>query len=369
MGIGGPEINIVIRAVDEFSKTMGKVSQKLKDNRAGFMVLTGAGAAMTGMFGGIAIAGVKAAADNEGAWNKFNTVFRGIEEEMGAWVKDIRKIMPTAETEIVRMAAGMQDLLVPMGFARDEAAGMSREMIELANKVAAFNDVNPQQVLEAMQSGLMGMPRPLRQFGINTDDARLQQIALDEVLGGSVEKWSDLDSESQKAAKAQALIIAMYRDSADAIAGFDKNQDSAIRRMQEIKASIADLTNTIGDALLPIFDELLKAIIPIISKVADWIKENPKLTKIIILAGIAIGGLLLAIGTLGLILPTIIVGIKLLLGPIGLVIAVIIGLGAIISYIVAKWDEIMAHPFVKSLWEFLKHAIFYGFNYYKGIIA
>lgn len=92
----------------------------------------------------------------EGALNKFNTVFGDGKDEMMAFVEALRKEMPTATQDIISMAAGMQDLLVPMTGNRDMSQELTEGFLDLANKVAAFNDVDP-----TISSYLFHIPYPL----------------------------------------------------------------------------------------------------------------------------------------------------------------------------------------------------------------
>jgi len=353
-------LKFIIDAENRTDKALRDVQRGLEDVRSkaeklqpAFKKIAIAGTAAFGAITAGAILSVNAAAENEGAWNKFNTVFGEHAGDMADFVKDIRTRLPSATTDIVKMSSGIQDLLIPMGFARDEAMGMTKETLELANALSAFNDVPVEQVLDAMISGFSGMTRPLKQFGIDVPIERLQQMAIE---AGIVEKnLNELDFETQRTVKAQLMLKAAYEDSGDALAGFEVNQDSYIRRMQEMKASISDLTKDIGYTLLPIFDDILKKILPIISSISDWIKENQELTKVIIIVSGALAGLLAVIGFIGLMLPSIITGFLFLTGPIGLVIASVMALVLAGTILITKWDKVKSG--LAWIWETMRDII------------
>jgi len=333
----------------EIESGLGRLSNKAKAMAPTFKKMALIGGVAFGAITGTAAFAVKSAGDAEGAWNKFNTVFGEGADDMKKFVTDIRKIMPTATHEIVRMAADLQDLLVPMGIAREEAQGLTKETIELANKIAAFNDVNPAEVLEAMKSGFVGMSEPLRRFGIDARVTSLEATAIREGLMGAEESFNTLDPAIRQSVQAQALMIQMTKQSADAINGFADNQDSFVRRHQEMTASIADTKVAIGNALLPMIDSLLKKILPVIEKMTKWIETNPKLTKVIIIAAGAITGLIAVIGTIGLLLPAIITGFTLLAGPIGLVIIAVMALVTAGVLLWRNWDSISRR--FKLMWQ------------------
>lgn len=332
-------------AMSSVNKSLDSVRGKLERMQPAFQKMALAG---TVAFGALAL-GAKTAVDQaakaEGSYNKFNAVFGEHRDDMLEFVKEIRKEMPTATSDIVRMAADMQDLLVPMGMARDEATEVSKGFLDLANKVAAFNDVNPTEVLEAIKSGLAGSSEPLRRYGINALEtaleARAMKMGLIE-LGGS---FKDLDPEVKNSVRAQALLAQAVENSSDAIEGFEDNADSFIRRQQEMAARITETKEKIGNLLLPILDKLLKKLLPIIEKMSEWISEHPKLTLYIGLAALALAGLVATLGFLGIILPGVITAVVAIGGAIGAitlpiigVIAMLTALGIAIGYIALKWN-------------------------------
>ena len=244
-----------------------------------------------------------------------------------SFIKEIRKTMPTATSQIVRMSADMQDLLVPMGVARDEAQGMTQGFLDLANKVAAFNDVEPTEVLEAIKSGLSGSSEPLRRFGINALESSLEAKALELGLLGVGQKFTDLDPKVKAGIRAQALLQQAIDNSSDAINGFAANNDSLIRRQQDLQANMQEMKEVIGGVLIPIFDDVVKALLPVIQKVAEWAQEHPKLTKFIVIGTAAIGALMAILGPLLLIIPAIVTA----LGTFGPAIAVVTGVVAALT--------------------------------------
>lgn len=369
MAFGSREekLNILVQLKDQASKKLkkfegrlDKTQSKLESMQPAFRKMALAGSAA---FAGIATGAVKttqAAADAEGAWNKFNTVFAGGADDMRGFVQDLRQEMPSATAEIARMAADLQDLLVPMGIARDEAQGMSKRFLDLTNKVAAFNDVDPSVVMEALRSGIAGMSRPLRQFGIDARKTTLEEKALEEGLLSVGQTFKDLEPEAREQVRIQALLAQSYAQSSDAINGFAANQDSYLRRSQELKASFQDLQVTVGEALMPAMDMLQKRIIPLIQNVAEWAKENDGVVRTLtVLAGGA-SAAAAAVGGIGLVLPSIIRGMKALataskavwasLGPWGLAIA------GVVAAVIYFREEIAALANQLGLVDALKEA-------------
>jgi hypothetical protein len=212
------------------------------------------------------------------------------------------------------MAAGVQDLLVPMGVARDQAAGMSVNMVRLAGDLASFNNVPTTRVLEAMQSALAGSSEPMRRFGVDTRITRLEQIALRD---GLIEAGDEMDN----AAMAAATMTAIMEDSTDAIGDAARTVDSAANQFRFLQRDIRQLSEDVGKDLLPVARDLL-------STFRGWTSALAALdadTRIFILkvAGFAAaaGPLLIVLSAIIKALGTLRLAVIALSGPWGLLVA------------------------------------------------
>jgi len=331
------QLNLILKLKDEVSGGLDKVNSKMQSMQPTFQKMAAIGTASFLAIGAGILKTTQDAAKAEGSWNKFYTVFGEGAEDMTEFINEIRKEMPSATHEIARMSADLQDLLIPMGLSRTASMGMTKEMVILANKLAAFNDVDPTEVLDAFKSGLSGSSEPLRRFGINALDSTLEAHALEKGIGGLKDGFLELSPLVLAQVKAQSLISLAYEQSGDAIAGFEANNDSLIRRQQALQATIKEISVTIGNIFLPIIDDLVKKIAPIIEKLGLWVEQNPKLAKNIILVSLAVSGLVAGIGIVGLILPGIIALVGMLTISMLPLILVIIGFIAVLGVLAVYW--------------------------------
>lgn len=83
--------------------------------------------------------------------------------------------------------------------------------------------------------------------------------------------------------------------------------------------TLGQASRMIGEALLPYLKQVVVYWIQVVDKITARIAENPKLTSWIVVAWIAIGGLVTAMGAIGLVLPAIMAGFAVLTWPIGLI--------------------------------------------------
>ena len=290
-------------------------------------------AAVTLPLVGIGVASTKMAADAEEAANKFAVVMGDSADRVNARFEKLHATIPLTTAQMQGLAAGVQDLLVPMGVVRSEAADMSAQMVELAGDLGSFNNVKPDEVLEAMKSALAGSSEPMRRFGVDTRVARLETLALEAGLIGMGEK---LDS----AATAQAVLLAIQQDSTDAIGDAARTVDSASNSFKFLARDAKEVAITIGDILIPI-------ITPMVQKLGESLKMfqglSPTAQKVVVVLGAvaaAAGPLLLAFGTLVTLGPAIATGFGVMLGPVGLGIAAFAALVAGGMALVDNWGII-----------------------------
>jgi len=85
-------------------------------------------------------------------------------------------------------------------------------------------------------------------------------------------------------------------------------------KMAELKNQVTEALQPLGDALMPILEKILAIIVPIIEKIGQWISDNPELMKTILLVAGAVGGLMLALGTLFMMIGPLVGGLRILAG-------------------------------------------------------
>lgn len=207
---------------------------------------------------------LKSAANAEEAGNKFRVVMGAGAEAANLRLIELTKTIPLTQDEMQKLSASIQDMLVPMGLARDVAAGLSVDAVKLAGDLASFNNVGADRVMEAISSALAGMSRPLRAFGIDTSEARLKVLALSE---GLVKQGKTMT----KAARAQAVLIAVQLDSSDAMGDAERTINSTANSFRFLARDARILSQEIGDQLVPI-------ILPLVQSLRDAVNWFGKLS-------------------------------------------------------------------------------------------
>lgn len=264
-------------SLDKLGSKLGSVAKKV----------TAFGLAGAAAFTAMAI---KQAQELDGIEAKYNTVFDGMTDDMDAFIKEFQKLSPATKAEARKMASGIQDLLVPMGFAREEAGELTKDTLDLSAALASFNDVNPDEVVDAFQSALTGSTEPLKRFGIQVDQATIAQKAVEMGLAKTTKEVS-------KQAKAQALMALAQEQSKDAVKAFTKENLTSREKMKLAIRDVKDAAAKLGKLFIPAIESAaewisekfvpgLESLIEWLQVLPVWLEENE--TKLILL-GVAIG--------------------------------------------------------------------------------
>jgi hypothetical protein len=201
----------------------------------------------------VGAAAFKLAADAEEAANKFEVVMGGSADAVRERLKALEATVPLTTGEFLSLAAGVQDLLVPMGLARDAGAEMSATFVEIAGDIAAFNDVSPKQVLDDIRSGLVGSSEPLFKYGVDTRVAALQAVALANGLIKEGEALTDVT-------RAQAVLLQIQAQSTDAMGTAAREAGSAAFETRALARDVRQLGEDIGQVLIPIFTPMISGL-------------------------------------------------------------------------------------------------------------
>ena len=162
-------------------------------------------------------------------------------------------------TKSQRMAATLRKAAVPATIALTAIAVGSKKAIkaasdlnEQANKTEVVFGKSGKSVvawsrtLAAIQSGLAGQARPLRQYGVFLDAARVKQQAL---TMGLWDGKGAIDAQAKAAATA-AIIL---KDTADAQGDFARTGESAANQSRIQAAETENLSAALGQGLLPYY--------------------------------------------------------------------------------------------------------------------
>lgn len=88
--------------------------------------------------------------------------------------------------------------------------------------------------------------------------------------------------------------------------------EAAVNPFTQLKNRMGDMSQVLGDALLPLVSKAAVVLESVTRNIIAWTDAHPQLTKFLVIAAAAVGGLLLVLGPLLLFLPPLFAGFVLL---------------------------------------------------------
>ncbi len=222
------------------------------------------------------------------------------------------------------------------------------------------------QAMVALQKPTTLMKKVIEELGYESGQLMVEELGLAATLNimrDATDGNNAMLIEMFSSIEAGAAVLALTGDNAEAFVtdleamanaegaaqeAADEMRKSLSFQMKELKEAGDGIAISIGNVLLPILKEFLDSVKPIIENIKNWVEENPKLTKVLVIGAAILGTVLTLMGGLLLILPGLIAALPLLgaaftvlLGPIGLVILAIGAWTAAGIALQKDWDVIM----------------------------
>lgn len=223
----------------------------------GFTIAAAAGAAAVGAVGFAAVRMgrdfLEAASKLEDTQAKFRVVFQGIEDDATKMAQEMAVQLGYGEGSIMGLMSTLQDTLVPMGFARDEAMAFSGSLTSLAADLASFNPGirDAEDAVGALQSVLVGMNRSALRFGVVINEDKIASEAMALGLG-------ELGRELTDQEKVLARVSLLLKGTADAHGDAMRTADSYKNSTRALSEAITDIREEMGQRLKVALTETIK---------------------------------------------------------------------------------------------------------------
>lgn len=203
--------------------------------------------------------------------------------------------------------------------------------ISLFNADESMRDIS--DIIQSLEGYLGAMTVKQREaalaalgFNLRTKDSILTLLGSSEKIRQWTEDLKGMQGITEEVAAKQLLTF---------------NNQLKLLRNEIVNAAIS-----IGGTLTPALTKLVQSVKGTVGRVAEWIKEHPKLTEIIAKSAIAVGGLLAVLGPIAIMLPGLITmlpalaaGFTALLGPIGAVAIAATATGVALNKLIDNYSK------------------------------
>jgi hypothetical protein len=169
--------------------------------------------------------------------------------------------MGLTKGQYVDASAAIADLLVPMGFQRDESAKLSTDLVNLSGALSQWSggQRDATEVSNILSKAMLGEREELKSLGIAISEEDVKNRLREKGLEG-------LTGQYLQQAKAIATMELIMEKSTDAQTAFIQNTDENIDKQALLRARFGEIREEVATRLIPFFGRLLDIGI----KVLDW---------------------------------------------------------------------------------------------------
>lgn len=331
-------LNIILSLQDKASKELNEFKGRVEGMQPAFKKMAVVGVAGFGAVAGAIGVSIKA--------------FQG-QERAEARLEQIARQVTGANIEQIKSFKKLAKELQAVGVVGDEV------IIAGQSQIASFT--KEAEVVSLLSNDLADLA--VAQYGVNVSQEQAIQTGnlLGKALQGQLgaltrtgilvsedfkEAFENANSEMERAEVISKIVADNYGGLNEAMRATSEGG------VQALKNSFGDLMEVFGEAFVPMLVGAVEKIAPVIEKVAQWISENQRLVLIVTAVTAGVFALLAVVGTLGLLLPMIVLLFGLLSGTVGVVIGIIAGLAFAITN-VTKIMLILQND-MELVWEGIK---------------
>ena len=246
-----------LSSFEQKTRKIAKSIQKGFQERIGhklFDGLAGAARAIPGMLN----EAIQSASSLNEEISKSQTIFGRSSDEIRKWAKGAAESMGLSEVAALEASGTIGNMFTAMGMTGEEAADMSKSMVQLASDLGSFNNTSTDDAIQAIGAALRGESEPIRRYGVLLDDATLKAEAFSQGM-------YDGTGTLKPATRALAAYSVILKQTTAAQGDFVKTSDGLANSKKILNAQFENASTEIGKALLP----AMQALVDLMREI-DW---------------------------------------------------------------------------------------------------
>lgn len=168
------------------------------------------------------------------------------------YAETVRDAMGIDTSDWIRNQGVFMTLATGFGVAGDRASQMSQQLTQLGYDLASFYNLDVEDAMTKLQSGLAGELEPLRRIGYDLSNAKLEATALELGIDKAV-------SSMTQAEKAELRYYAIMTQVTETHGDMAETLDAPANQLKILKSEVNMAAREIGNLFIP----ALNAILPI----------------------------------------------------------------------------------------------------------
>ena len=367
------QLKIILALKDEataklqsFNKTMGEFQKQTSSGfdtaKKGLTAIRKPALIATAALTAVAVAGFKLA-ESAGEYESIRDAFSTMTEDMGVGVEEFEKKVADASAgtldKLTILRGGTRALSLMGKEAFSDFGSQFAQMAELSKKAARATGMEVTYMFDSLITGMSRESKMiLDNLGITVDLVKAkEEYAV--TLGKEVSELTIAEEKTAVLNHTLEKLEAIYGEVAVSSGGMSG-------AMSQLKTTITDAKLEIGLALIPVFNELVRAITPLIKEyvpklieglkvLVEWFTQLSPIGKKMLLLFLALAPAIVIVTSVLIPLITVIqglipivqalaiafgVGVGSLVATFGLVVLAIASVGTAIYLLIRGWDDV-----------------------------
>ena len=198
--------------------------------------------------------------------NLFNVAMGEYAGEALEYANQVKNALGIDPSEWIRAQGTFNILLTGFGVANEKASLMSKTMTQLGYDLASLYNSDVSTAMTKLQSGLAGELEPLRRWGYDLSQARLQEEAL--ALGISKKV-----TEMNQAEKSMLRYHAIMTQVTEAHGDMARTLNSPANQLRIFRSQLNMLSRAFGNVFIPVLNRTLPYLIAFVELLREAVEK------------------------------------------------------------------------------------------------
>lgn len=260
-----PELSRTVRGVNDVNKASRQLNGTLETSHKVFTRVKRAAGFISNVshiLGAFRLVGaaLQAAVSNIGGYiesvNLFKTAMGDTAEAATAAGQSISQSLGLDFQQWANAQGVFQTMTTGMGIVSDKATIMSQNLTQLGYDLASYYNIDVEDAMVALRSGLAGEMQAVRRFGYDLSDTRLQQ----DMFTWGIERNAKGLTQASKATLRYRQLMEQVKTVQGDMA---RTLDSPMNQLRQLEVAFKDAGRAIAEVFLP----MMQAIIPMATNV------------------------------------------------------------------------------------------------------
>jgi hypothetical protein len=210
--------------------------------------------------------------------NLFNVTMGEGAEEAKRFAESVSAAMGIDPKEWMQYQGVFKNLTAGFGVASDKADIMSQNLTQLSYDMASFFNTDVETAFDKLSSAMSGQVKGLREFGIDTTVASLQEYALSKGIDASVRSMSQAEKSLLRYNYIMEKSIIMQGDMARTIITPANSLRILNAQLTQMKRALGNIVSVIAVKFIPYVQAMVQIITEAASALANFFGfELPKI--------------------------------------------------------------------------------------------